>query len=242
MYFAPMKVLALGAALGFFQSALAMLREEDWGKLDFCEHAWILLKQIHLLIICLLGYVFIAAALFAVLSGMSLSLQPAYSVQPDFKYALLLLSGYLPSKILSWLTLFKPIRAPLSGIDSLVLKWREIFIENLRKELKLRLIKLHCSLHGSEQAMAEKLYPFFEQHKFYIANDLKFPKALRVHPEDYPLMTRTLMEWQGYYETARLIGKKGFLFHLRPLLCPLETLSLLGIILYALYLLGFFHI
>ncbi len=90
--------------------------------------------------------------------------------------------------------------------------------------------------------MEEKLYPFYEQHKSQIARDLKFDKARRVHPKDYPLMTRCLMEWQGYYETAKLLGKTGALFNLRPILCPLGSLILLTILIYALYRLGFFNL
>jgi hypothetical protein len=180
--------------------------------------------------------------LFIILDSLSGTLLLLDSVKPETRYALLLLAGYLPSRILSWFALVRQLRTPVSGLDSIVLKWREIFIEHLREALKLRLIQLHCSLHVSEQVMEEKLYTFFQQYKSQIAHDLKFDKARRIHPQDYALMTRCLMEWQGYHETARLLGKTGVLFKLRPVLCPLGSLVLLALFLYALYSLGFFNL
>jgi hypothetical protein len=241
MDFVALKILALGAAIGFAQTALGMLKAEDWGKLDFCEYALLALKQIHILIICLLGHVVVvAASLFVILDGLSGAL-PQLDSKPLTRGAMLLLAGYLPSRMLSWFALVRQLRTPVSGIDSIVLKWREIFIEHLREALKLRLIQLHCRL-VSERLMQKKLYPFFQQYKSQIAHDLKFDKARRVHPQDYALMTRCLMEWQGYRETAKLLGQTGVLFKLRPLLCPLGSLILLAVFIYALYFLGFFNL
>lgn len=242
MDFGPMKILFLGAALGFIQTALGILKKEDWGKLDFCEYLLQLLKQIHVLTLCLLGYVIIPAGLFTLLHGISSTSTLLNTSDPTLRYFLILLAGYIPTKTLSWFTLAKPVRLPLSGVDALILRWREIFIEQLREEFKLRLIKLHCELSRCEEPMKKNLYSFYEQYKDCIARDLKSGKARRLHPDDYALLTRYLIEWQGYYATARMLGKKGFWFDMRPTLCPLGTLTILGLIIYLLYYFGFFSI
>jgi hypothetical protein len=242
MDFGPMKILFLGAALGFIQTALGILRKEDWGKLDFCEYLLQLLKQIHVLTICLLGYALISAALFTILNSVAYTALLLNQSAPGVKYFLVLLAGYVPTKALSWLTLVKRVKLPLSGVDALILRWREIFIEQLREEFKLRLIKLHCDLSDSDEVMKKKLYLFYEQYKDCIARDLKSDKARRLHPEDYALLTRYLVEWQGYYSTARMLGKKGFWFDRRQALCPLGTLTILGLLIYLLYHFGFFAI
>lgn len=242
MEFELMKILILGAAIGFFQSALSMLKEEDWGKLDFCEYLLLLLKQIHVLTFCLLCHVVISAAFFTVIYSFSYTHLLLNSTEPQIRYALLLLAGYLPSKTLFWLAFVKRLRKPLSEVDLIILRWREIFIEQLRTELKLRLIQLHCRLQPRGAVLEEKLYLFFENHKTQIARDLNFKKALKVHPKDYALMTRCLMEWQGYHAAAGLFAKKGFLSSWRRVLCPLGTMSLVALSLYLLYRLGFFSI
>jgi hypothetical protein len=242
MDFGPMKILFLGAALGFIQTALGILKKEDWGKLDFCEYLLQLLKQIHVLTVCLSGYVIISAALFTTLNSVSYTSLLLNQSDPGLKYFLILLAGYVPTKALSWFTLAKRVRLPLSGVDTLILRWRELFVEHLREEFKLRLIKLHCELSHSDEAMKKKLYLFYEQYRDCIARDLKSDKARRLHPEDYALLTRYLIEWQGYYATARMLGKGGVWFERRPVLCPLGTLTILGLIIYLLHLFGFFII
>jgi hypothetical protein len=240
MDFQPVKILAMGAFIGFAQTMLSMFKKEDWGKLDFCEYILILLKQLHLLIICLLSYIVIITCLLAVLGDLADASQFLNPVKTD-RYALLLLAGYVPSKILSWLTLTKRLKLPPSGIDSVILKWRELFIENLKESLKLRLIQLHAGLVASKQ-VEEKLYPFYKQHRVQIAVDLGSPKASRIHPKDHAFLTRCLMAWQGYHETALMLGKTGRFFKSRPFLCPLGTLIILGVVIYLLYFFGFFYL
>lgn len=221
----------MGAAIGFAQTTLSMLKNEDWGKLDFCEYALILLKRIHVLLICLGGYILISTSLMTMVGGLAHASELLNSIKVD-RYAALLLAGYGSSRFLT-ATLFK--HSPL--------RWREIFIEHLREELKLRLIQLHAGLCDvPKKVLEEKAYPFYQQHQVQIASDLKSPQALSVKSKDYPLQTRYLMEWQGYRETARLLEKNDRLFSLRSFLCPLGTVMILAVLIYLLYSFSFFRL